>query len=163
MIDFLPLRALLRALSTVLASVRDGYRERQRRLRENHAENHGERPLNGIMPGGPYLPSHQRVAIRIFLASDRVPDIGDGVHECSLCLERYLRMVLREMFCARPRPDKSLSMWTSSLFVLQPRFHQFPRQPLPARPHGYDRARSILAAFGNTASTAFGLIVSVGQ
>jgi hypothetical protein len=46
-----------------------------------------------------YLPMHQQDVIHAFL--DRVRVIGDDVHECILCLERYHSMMLHDTLCAR--------------------------------------------------------------
>ena len=40
----------------------------------------------------PHVPQHQQKAIHVFL--DHVRDLEDGMHECSVCLERYLGMTL---------------------------------------------------------------------
>ena len=40
----------------------------------------------------PHVPQHQQKVIHVFL--DHVHDLEDGMHECSVCLERYLGMTL---------------------------------------------------------------------
>jgi len=57
----------------------------------------------------PYLPLHQQEAIHAFL--DRVLEIGDDLHECTVCLERYHGMKLRDMACTRCHKEVLTSLF----------------------------------------------------
>ena len=85
--------------------VLDSTRERMRRYRERQhvplpdAHSMGDIVDGDAAPAPPYLPLHQQQAIHDFL--DRLRVVGNDLHECPICFEKYHGMPLRGVVCAR--------------------------------------------------------------
>lgn len=99
---------------------RNGNRERQREFRERltvpldaHSTDDflmgldSDGPDDGNQPSPPYLPLHQKQAVHDFL--DRLLVVGDDLHECAICLEKYHGMSLRGSLCTRCHSEVTFS------------------------------------------------------
>ena len=81
-------------------------RGRQRRSHANWLSWPHAQPVidkDDVLAAAPplYLPMHQQVIIYAILYC--VCNIGDSVHECTLCLEGYHGMLLHNTLCAVPQ------------------------------------------------------------
>ena len=80
---------------------------------------------DGVLAAAPlYVPMHQQDIIHTFL--DRVCDIGDDVHGCTLCLKCHHGMTLHNTLCARCHNEvrSPFSLVRTLTDILMPTVHK---------------------------------------